>query len=378
MAKVARPALLALAALLSLPAFAEGLTRPPSGDNQRSTVTQQIGPVTASVEYSSPRVNRPGKEERRGKIWGKLVPYGMTDLGFNGCTSCPWRAGANENTVFTVSQDVKIQGQPLPAGRYGLHMIPGPEEFTVIFSKNSSSWGSYWYDPKEDALRVTTKPVKSDFHDFLDYEFVEREPARATVALKWEELAIPFTITVENAPQLYVEAMHRDLRDDRGFNPRNWQLAADYCLTNKVNLPEALKWAEKAAFEPGLGEENFNTLMTVSRAQAANGKDAEAAKTAERALAHPTTNPLDIHLYGRKLLTEGKKADALRIFQFNAKRFPDQWPVHVGLMRGYAANGETKKALDEAKLAVKQAPDEANRKNLEGVIKALEEGKRID
>ena len=86
---------------------------------------QQVGPVTVSVEYSSPRVVR-GKDDRRGQIWGKLVPYGLSDLGFNDCSKCPWRAGANENTVFTISHAVKIQGQALPAGRYGLHMIPAP------------------------------------------------------------------------------------------------------------------------------------------------------------------------------------------------------------------------------------------------------------
>ena len=137
----------------AVPAFAE-LTLPPSGDNQRATVTQQIGPVVVSVEYSSPRVTLKG-DNRRGKIWGQLVPYGLTKLAPD-CPQCPWRAGANENTIFTASRDVKVQGQTLPAGKYGLHMMPGKEQFTVIFSKNSTAWGSYSYDAKEDALRVTT------------------------------------------------------------------------------------------------------------------------------------------------------------------------------------------------------------------------------
>src|SRR5262245_41749528 len=132
-----------------------GLSLPPSGDNEQSSVTQAIGPVRVTIEYSSPRVVR-GPNDRRGKIWGTLVPYGMTDLGFNNCTSCPWRAGANENTLFRVNYDVKVQGQPLAAGTYGLHMIPGQEEWTIIFSKDTANWGSFWYDPSRDALRVKT------------------------------------------------------------------------------------------------------------------------------------------------------------------------------------------------------------------------------
>ena len=145
--------------LLGAPLFAaQGLTFPPNGDNPQASVTQAIGPVRVSIDYSSPRVVR-GQNDRRGKIWGELVPWGMTDLGFNGCTKCPWRGGANENTVFTVSHDVKVQGQPLAAGTYGLHFIPGKDEWTVIFSRDANSWGSYWYDPENDALRVQTKPA---------------------------------------------------------------------------------------------------------------------------------------------------------------------------------------------------------------------------
>jgi len=365
--------------LAAVPAFAAPQQDflPPSGDNQRSTATQQIGPVSVSVEYSSPRVVRNG-DDRRGKIWGGLVAYGMSDLGFNNCKSCPWRAGANENTVFTTSHDIKVQGQTLPAGKYGLHMIPGKDEFTVIFSKNSTSWGSFSYDPKEDALRVTTKPQKSEYHEWLTYEFTERMPEKATVALKWEDLAVPFTISVENAPALYVAHMKTQLRGYTGFDWHNYQTAADYAIQHKLAAADALDWAQRACNPQQGGKESLSTLMTLSSAQAANGMTAEAAKTQEKALADPAASPLEIHLVGRQLLNEGKKQDALKIFQFNAQRFPDKWPVHVGLMRGYAAAGENQKALGEAKLAVKQAPDEGNRKNLERLIHLLEEGKAID
>jgi hypothetical protein len=369
---------LAFAALLAAgPTFAQGLTLPPSGDNQRAKVIQHIGPVKVSVDYSSPRVHFHG-QERRGKIWGQLVPYGLSDLGFNDCKACPWRAGANMNTVFKTTNDVLIEGKPLPAGSYGLHMIPGQTEWTVIFSKDSSSWGSFFYDPKQDALRVTVKPEKAPYREWLTYDFTVREPEKAVVALEWEELAVPITITVPDAKELYVKELRNELRTNLGFFSSNWRMAADYCLANKVDLPEALAWARKAATDPNVGESNFQNLTTLWRAELANGLDADAAKTLDKALASPTATPIQIHLLGRQLLGEGKKAEAMKIFELNAKRFPNQWPVNVGLMRGYAALGDYKKALEYAKLALLQAPDPLNKKNIENMMKLLGEGKDIN
>jgi tetratricopeptide (TPR) repeat protein len=342
-------------------------------------VTQAIGVVRVTIDYSSPRVVR-GANDRKGKIWGDLVPWGLSDLGFNGCKTCPWRAGANENTTFKASHDVKVQGQALPAGTYGLHMIPGQDEWTVIFSKDASSWGSFWYDQKQDALRVKTKAAKSDYHEWLTYEFTEREPAKATVALKWEALQIPLSITVDNPNQLWVDQMRAELRQSAGFNYQNWQQAADFCAQNKINLAEGLAWAQRAVSDPTWsgGVENFSTLATLSNLQDLNGMGPEAAKTFDKALNHPTATPVQIHLAGRQLMAMGKKEQAFKVFQLNAKRFPNQWPVHVGLMRGYAAMGDKKKALDEARLAVAQAPDEGNKKNLQNMVKLLEEGKDIN
>jgi Flp pilus assembly protein TadD len=126
------------------------------------------------------------------------------------------------------------------------------------------------------------------------------------------------------------------------------------------------------------GQENFATLATLSLLQGLNGRAEESQKTFDRALNHPTAQAVQIHQAGRQLLASGQKEQAMRVFQFNAKRYPNQWPVHVGLMRGYAAMGDKEKALEEAKLAVAQAPDEGNRKNLQGLVKQLEEGKDIN
>lgn len=377
------PVALAVAAALGFAGSAAaqfpGVTLPPSGGNQRATVIQQIGLVRVSIDYSSPHVHSPTGEDRKGKIWGTLVPYGMANLGFGSCgDQCPWRGGANENTVFTTSHDIKVQGQPLPAGTYGLHFIPGKEEWTIVFSKNSTSWGSFFYDSKEDALRVTAKPEAGEYREVLTYEFPERRLDTATAAMKWENLSLPFVITVDSANQLYVENLHRELRSSPGFGWQGWEAAATYCLQNKINLEEAQGWAQRATDRTQGGQESFATLTLLSDLQTANGHAADAAKTMDRALNHPATQAIDIHLYGRQLLAQKKPEEAMKIFQLNAKRFPDAWPVHVGLARGYAATGHKKEALEEARKALPQAPNEPSRKALEGVIQQIEAGTAVD
>jgi len=203
--------------LFSVASFAQPLTAPPNGGNQHSSVTQGLGLVSVTIDYHSPDVTSPQGQSRRGQIWGQLVPYGLTNLGYGSCTECPWRAGANENTTFEVSHDVEIQGKPLPAGKYGLHMIPGENEWTIIFSKNAQAWGSFFYDPADDALRVTTKPVKSEYHEWLTYEFTDRQLDKATVALMWEDLAVPFEITVPKMVDFYMHQMKEELEGSTGF-----------------------------------------------------------------------------------------------------------------------------------------------------------------
>ncbi len=369
---------LVAAALLVVPALASAqmVTLPPDGKNQKASVSQWIGLVEVNITYNAPKVTAPDGTDRTGKIWGQLVPYGMANLGFGTCgDKCPWRAGANENTVFRVSHDVKIEGQPLPAGSYGVHMIPGQEEWTIIFSKNSTSWGSFFYNQAEDALRVKVKPKKCEYNHWLTYEFSERQPDQATVALKWEYLEVPWTITVDNGTELYVENLRRQLRTMPGFNWEGWQEAANFCLTSKTNLKEALGWAQNAVTLPFIGQENFFTLRTLADLQAANGLTAEAEKTWQKAIDHPTANVMDLHQYGRQLQNRGEKEKALKVFELNAKKHPNVWPVNVGLARGYAAVGRTADALTYAKLAVEQAPDEANRKNLQKMIEDLEAAK---
>jgi tetratricopeptide (TPR) repeat protein len=361
----------------AVPCAAQTITLPPDGGNQRAEVVQQIGLVRASIEYSSPDVHGPNGEDRRGKIWGGLVPYGVHDLGFNNAKG-PWRAGANENTVFTVSHDVTIEGQPLKAGRYGLHMLAGADQFTIIFSKNSTSWGSFSYKEAEDALRVTVKPEKAPYREWLTYDFIDRQPDRATVALQWEELRVPFTIAVPDMPGLYIENMRRELRNAQGFQSQGWQAAAQYCLQNNRNLEEALTWAENAISQPGIGQANFSTLSTKAQILDKMSKTTEAAAVMAQAMDHPSTQPFEIHQYGRRLLAAGKAKEALAAWQKNAQRFKDAWPVHVGLARGYSGIGDYKTALQHAEIALKQAPDALNRTSLEAAIVKLKQGQDMN
>lgn len=374
-----RPTLLAtslLLAVLAAPALAQNISGPPSGDNQKASVSQWIGPVQVTVEYSSPDVHGPNGEDRTGHIWGELVPFGMHDLGFNDCKSCPWRAGANENTVFTVSHDVTIEGKPLPAGRYGLHMIAGKDEWTVILSKRANAWGSYFYDPSEDALRVQVKPAACEYHEWLTYEFTDRQPARATMALRWEKLQVPVTIGISDPKALYAQIIREEMRGEKAFQWANLEAATQYWLQNKLEPREALVWAEKAVSQPGVGNENFQTLTTLAQVQMASGEDAAATRTIDRAMASGGVTVFAMHTFGRQLQGLGRPKDALRVFEANAKRFPGQWPTGLGLARGYDGVGETSKAIVAARKSLASAPDEPNRKNIEAFIAQLEKKRK--
>jgi len=376
-----RATLLTLLSLaLSGTGFAQGpprLTLPPSGNNQKASVTQHIGPVEVTISYSSPAVHSPTGEDRRGKIWGKLVAYGMVNPGFGNNKPDPWRAGANENTVLAVSHDVEIEGKPLPAGRYGLHMITGPEEWTLIFNKNSAAWGSFFYEDSEDALRVTVKPKKHDYREWLTYEFTARKPDEATAEMQWEELSVAWNIKVKNVNQIYLDSLRRELTGSPGFDYEAFNQAAQFCLTTGTDLEKGLKWAEAAVSAPFIGKADFETLSTKSQILSKLGRDSDAKAAMEAALRSPGTTPLEIHQYGRQLLAAKKNAEALAVFQMNAERNGDAWPVHVGLARAYSAMGETQKALEHAKKALVQAPDPVNKKSLEDMVETLSAGKAL-
>src|SRR3954465_5896088 len=178
--------------------------------SQAAVIKQRVGLTDIKITYHRPLVN--GR-----KIWGGVVPLGEV-----------WRAGANENTVIDVSDPITVEGQALPKGTYGLHMIPTADTWTVIFSKMNTAWGSYTYDQKEDALRVTVKPRPTEMEEALEYEFEDLKEDSATMTLKWEKIAVPVKIAVTP------EATLANIRGQmRGRAQYEWQApyqAANFCL----------------------------------------------------------------------------------------------------------------------------------------------------
>jgi tetratricopeptide (TPR) repeat protein len=356
-------------------AFSQSLSQPPSGDNQKASVTQWIGPVSVTINYSSPDVHAPNGDDRTGHIWGELVHYGFIDQGFGTSKAAPWRAGANENTTIIISHDVKINGKDLKAGTYGLFLDVEKEgAWKWIFSKNSNSWGSYFYDEREDALRVETQPEDAPYTEFLTYGFADRLSRSAVAYLQWENKRVPFKIEVPNVNDLYVSIWREEFRGDKGFDYRNLTAAAQFCARNKVNLDEALKWANLAISQPFFGREEFSTLQTKAMVLNAmgNGKEAEIVMT--QAINHPTATVMAIHQYGRSLLGEGKSEKALEVFKLNRQRNPqDTFTTYVGLARGFTAVGDKKNAIKNWEIAIKNLPEDqkANLPFYEGELKKL-------
>jgi hypothetical protein len=362
-------ALLCLATTLST--NAQQLTSLPSGGNKKAAVTERIGLTDVTITY-----DRPAVKGREGQIWGKLIPEGYTDQGFGTSKAAPWRAGANENTTITFTSDVMVEGKPLPSGKYGFFIAYAPSECTLIFSHNSSSWGSFFYDPKEDALRVTVKPVALNNEvERLRYEFTDQKENAATIALEWEKLSIPFKVEVDYVNQ-QLESFRRELRNSPGFTYNSFMQAAQFCATRNIDLQEGLTWAEAAVSMPGIGDKNFNTLSTKAMVLNALNRKDEADVIMKEAL--PLGKITDVHVYARQLVAAKRNKDAFDAFQFNYNKHPNEFTTNMGMARGYSAMGDYKKALDYLKKAQAQAPDDLNKNNIATLLPKLEKGQDIN
>jgi hypothetical protein len=313
--------------------------------SQLAVIKQRIGLTDIKVTYHRPLVN--GR-----KIWGGLVPLGE-----------PWRAGANENTTVDVSSDITVEGQPLPKGTYGVHMIPTADTWTVIFSKMATAWGSFTYDQKEDALRVTVKPRPTEMEEALEYEFEDLKADSATLTLKWEKLAVPVKIAV--SPETTVADIRGQMR---GIAQYQWQAAmqaAQFCLTHKINLDEALKWVNLSI----QNEERFENLTTKADLLKAMNKADDAKKVWEQALAK--TTPQALYSYGRRLQTEKRDAEAMDIFKEVAKRYPDTVFAHLANARIKSAAGDFAGAAEDAKKAQAAAVSDQQKNAIKGLIDRL-------
>jgi tetratricopeptide (TPR) repeat protein len=365
-----RTILIALSIFISSISFSQ-LTTTASGGNKKAVVGERIGLTDVTIHY-----DRPGVRGREGKIWGELVPTGFTNLGFGSAKASPWRAGSNENTTITFSTDVKVENNDLPAGTYGLFMAYDPNETTVIFSKNSTSWGSYYYDDKEDALRVKVKPVKVDqSNEWLKYEFANQTDSTATVQLVWEKLSIPFRIQTD-VTKNQIASFRKELRSDKGFNWLGWNQAAQWCAQHKVNLDEALLWADSATSPTFGGNTQFQTYITKAQILSLLGRDDDAAALIKNSMQYASMQ--DIHYYARQLLTTNKPKEAFDLFKANYTKYPKQFTTMMGMARGYSALGDYKTALKFAQQAQPLAPDNGNRQGVEAAISKLREGKDMN
>jgi hypothetical protein len=300
--------------------------------SQHARFTQRIGLTDITVDYHRPLVK--GR-----KIFGGLQAYGEV-----------WRAGANENTIFEVSDPVTINGQPLSKGVYALHMIPRETSWVVIFSKNSTSWGSFTYSEAEDALRVTVTPQTIENHEALSYDFDDPRPNSVVITMRWEKVAVPFKVEV-NTSEITEKSLRNQLRTRAQFEWSPWMEAANYLLSNNLSAEEALKDANRSIEN----EDRFENEITKSRALTALGRKDEALAAHDKAIAIGTQ--LQVHVFGRGLQAQGRQDEALELFRSNVKKDPNSYVGHNDAARVAAANGDFETAIKEMKLAAALAPE---------------------
>jgi len=332
------------ASLLSASALGQPapLTLPQA--SPKSSISQMVGLTEIAITYHRPAVNKR-------TVWGDLVPYDEV-----------WRAGANENTTISFSTPVTVNGKPLPAGTYGLHMIPTKGgAWTIAFSKVNTAWGSFSYDEKEDALRVTATPKAAEFEERLSYRFDDPTEKSVTVAMNWEKVEVPFTVEVDT-PSVVVASLRSQLRGLPRFGWQGWNGAAAYAMRNKVNLDEALTWADRSISM----QENFTNLRTKAGILEAKGDAKTAAELRDKAMRIATE--ADINQYGYQLLGAGKTDEAIEIFRKNVKDHPQSWNTYDSLAEAYERKGDKKLAAENYRKAQNMTKDPEQKKRIATVL----------
>jgi tetratricopeptide (TPR) repeat protein len=348
------------------------LTTLPRGGNKRALVGEQIGITSVIINYS-----RPGVKKRDDHIWGELIPIGYSELGYGAKKPAPWRAGANENTTIEFTTDVKIEGHDLPAGKYGFFIAYDPAECTLIFSKNSSSWGNFFYDPAEDVLRVKVKPVKTDAKvEWLKYEFADQTSSSAVVELQWEKLVISFKIDVD-VIKTQIASFRKELRSDKALPGlwQPWQQAAAYCASNNTNLEEGLRWADSATSVVFSGNKSFNAWQTKAAILDSLGRKAEATEAMKKAL--PLADDIQGYTYGVSLIAAKRTKEGFEVLKMIYDEYPNTLFTNIGMASGYSALGDYKKALAFAQKALPQAKG-GNKIEIERNIRDLQNGKDMN
>jgi tetratricopeptide (TPR) repeat protein len=311
---------------------------------------QQIGLTNMEVAYSRPAVK--GR-----KIFGELVPY-------NNGKPYPWRAGADDNTVVTFQHDVKIEGNALPAGSYGLHTIPSETSWMFIFSKNNTSWGSFSYKQEEEALRVSVKPETGPQQEWLLYEFTNITDSSATLILKWEKVKVGFRIDVDTK-KVTLESIRQQLRNKPGFTWAGFYSAADWCLKNNYNLEEALTWATRAA----TSNPAYNTIHVKAELLKKSGKPKEAEEAYATLLNYGSYNECIAYITGS---IRQKNADVDNIVAAVNTRYPEsKGRTYLAVGNSYRLFKDNAKAEESYNKGLQASSDEELKKRLTKAIEDL-------
>jgi hypothetical protein len=301
-------------------------------ESQLSTISQRIDFTDITVTYSSP-----GAKGR--KVFGtNLVPFGKV-----------WRAGANDNTVISFSSAVAVEGKSLAAGSYGLHVIPEADTWTFIFSSKTGDWGSYFYTPEHDVLRISVPVEKAPFTEWMQFNFSDRSVNKARLELQWEESKAGFSIQLDQ--NLIIENFANQLRNRQGFGHLAWREAAEYLLLKNFNLPQALAWADSSIKRERRFDNQYakaRILTKMDRSPDSETALGEALKSAAEA---------DFSRVVNDQLREGNKAKALAVASQGTKAFPASWMTQFAAARAFAENNDVKAARKAAETALKTAPD---------------------
>ena len=321
----------------------QNLTLPDA--SQYATVMQQIGFAEIKIDY-----HRPGVKERQ--VWGALVPYNQV-----------WRAGANQNTTISFSRDVIIAGRNVPAGIYGLHMIPTDKDWTIILSRDYRAWGSFFYNEGNDLMRFTTTPEPCDFQEWLIYSFDDVTPSSTTAYLKWDKLKVPIEIKIDLNKEV-MDEINIQLTGLPGFFWQAWNQAANYCYTNSYELEQGLKWVDQSISINKTATNTFTKALILQDL----GKTDEAKELRKEALTGATE--AEINNIGYQLLTAGKIDQAIEVFKKNTELHPDSWNVWDSLAEGYMNKGDKKQAVEFYNKALGMAP-ESQQARIEGMLAQL-------
>ncbi len=345
-----------LAVLLPLISVSQNITEPAA--SPAAEVSQVIGISKVTVHYS-----RPSVKDR--KVWGNLVPYGWNKQGFGNNKDAPWRAGANENTTINFPHDATVEGKPVKAGTYGLFFVVNENNTgEVILSKDYRSWGSFFYEANNDALRAPIKLNDIPNTELLTYDFINVTKKDALLVLNWEKKQFPVKIEFD-MEKLVINNALEELKGPAGFNWRGFLSAALYTLQNKTALEQGLTWANTAVAQ----NNSFATLSAKSGILKELGKAAEADKIMADALAIATEN--ELNTYGYQLLNATQHDKAIEIFITTTKRFPKSANAFDSLGEGYFIKGDQKNAIVNFKKSLSMNPPEATKLNSEKYLKQM-------